>query len=126
MENQYNFQEFISQGGRFTPLISIGMAGWIGVSAGFTKKFNISSATGAMLYYDQTKNAIGIKFSEKREPGMVSVKLMEKGGAMINAKAFFTKFDIDPKAYKGRFLAKEIETPSGKMYVFEIIKKNST
>lgn len=118
----YSFEEFNAEGGRFTPLISLGEAGGIGVSAGFVKKYpEIKDAAGVKLLFDKGKNAIGVKFLQQKEPGMLAFKVVPRGGGYINGKAFLVKFDIDPKKYKGRYPVKEIIFPDqSKAHVIEL------
>ena len=120
-ENTYNFIEFNSVGGRVTPIISLGITGGIGVSAGFSKKYDLSNVIGVKLLYDTEKKVIGIKFLSEKEDGMMKLKPVVNGGYYINAKSFMIKFDIDAKLYTNRYAPKEIEIPGqGKIYVIEI------
>lgn len=120
MDNNYNFEPFVSQKGRFKPFLSIGEAGGIGISSGFVKKHDANKYTNAKLFYDKNKQAIGIKFLSEKEMGSISTKFYKEGGGAINGKGFFIKYDIDPKKYKGRYEPKEIEQTGEKLYVIEL------
>lgn len=116
----YNFKEFKEVGGRFRPIISLGEKSGFGLSSGFTHNYDINGSVGVKLFYDEDKNAVAFKFLKEKEPGMVSLKLREKGG-YISAQSFIGRFKIDQKKYFGRYVPKE-ETDEnfGSIYVIEL------
>ncbi len=117
-----DFEEFYSAGGRFTPLISVNETGGIGVSAGFIRKYEIKSdkTEGVKLYYNKKTNSFGIKFCETKELGILKIKFAERGGAHINAKAFWVKFDIDFNKFKGKYTPTLVNTSNDKIYVVDL------
>lgn len=127
MEESYKIEEaaeFKNPKGRFTPLISIGGTGGVGISAGFTKKyeFNDQNTKGIKFFYWKEKNAIGLLFLKEEEDGMMKPRFSdnERGGAYINALALWSKFDIDFGKYVGKYLPKAVQTPKGTVYVIEL------
>jgi|GEM_PF-5040878 len=104
--NDFQFEEFHQSGERFTPYVSINNTGVIGLSSGFTKKydFNDKVAPAAKLFYDRNKKVVGISFSKTKEEGMVNVKYIAGGGAQINGKAFWTKFDVLYREFVNKYL----------------------
>jgi hypothetical protein len=124
--NEYKFQEYNATGGRILPSISLGESGGFGVSAGFVKKYEIDSVVAAKIFYDQEKNAVAFKFSDKVEDGMLKVKLApNQGGGYISAKEFLIKFDIDSKKFKGKYTPAQIDMPNiGKVFIIEL-KENT-
>ena len=123
METNYNFEELSITGGRFTPLVSLVETGGIGISAGFTRKYNLTAENTAAvkLMYDREKNAVGMKFFSNKEEGATPVKFADRGGAHLNARPLWVKFDIDHKKFVNKYTPKEItDAKQGKMYVFEL------
>lgn len=122
----YNFEEFISEKGHFTPVISLGRAGGLGISSGFTKKYpEVKNAVGVKLFYDKSKNAVGVKFINTKEDGMARVKFGKRGDGFINGKAFMIKFGIDKERCHGKYSPKETDLPNnqGKVFVIELKEK---
>lgn len=118
--NTYNFKEFKEAGGRFRPIISLGAKSGFGLSSGFTHSYDISGSTGVKLFYDDAKKAVAFKFVKEKEPGMISLKLREKGG-YISAQSFIGRFKIDQAKYAGRYEPKEVTDDTfGPMYVIEL------
>lgn len=112
------FEAFNPQGGRFTPSISINETGGIGISSGFIKKYEINhkEIKGVKLFFNRNNNSIGIKFVNELE-GNVKIKFADRGGATINAKSFWVRFDISHANFKGKYLPSIVETNEGKVFV---------
>lgn len=122
METEYNFEELEVTGGRFTPLVSLVETGGLGVSAGFTRKYNLTAenTSAVKLMFDKTRNAVGMRFLNSKEDGAVRVKFADRGGAHLNARPLWVKFDIDYKKYVNKYTPKEVADAKGKVYVFEL------
>ncbi len=130
MDNEYRIndaEEFKNSGGRFTPLISVGEAGGIGISSGFAKKYELNNKNtkSVRLFYWKDKVAIGLMFLEKLEESTLKLRFTddERGGAYVNAKPFWIKFDIEYKNFVRKYIPKEITTEKGKIYVIELREK---
>jgi len=127
METDYNFEELEVTGGRFTPLVSLVETGGIGVSAGFTRKYNLTAenTVAVKLLFDKDRNAVGMRFLSSKEDGAIKVKFAERGGAHLNAKPLWVKFDVSYKDFVNKYIPKEINDPQkGKIYVFELTSSN--
>ena len=123
METEYNFEELEVTGGRFTPLVSLVETGGLGISAGFTRKYNLTTqnTTAVKLMFDKTRNAVGMKFLASKGDGAITVKFAERGGAHLNARPLWIKFDIDYKKFVNKYTPKEVtDAQKGKVYVFEL------
>jgi hypothetical protein len=89
------FQRFTQTGQRFKPKISIWDGGQIGFNQGAMKRFNLHNFQYAILYFDQDKNRIGIKFTnEEKEEGSLKFNHRKTGG-VISGKAFLDFYGID-------------------------------
>ena len=104
------FEEYNAAGGRITPIVTFGKTGGLYMSAGFTKKYEISQDTykGVKLYYDRVNEIIAIKFLKESESGMLGLKLGQSGGAFLNSKSFAIKYDMVvndllKEKYQGKF-----------------------
>lgn len=125
MDNNFNFEAFRAIGGRIVPTFNIGKNWGVVISAGFTKKYDINSSNcaGVKFFFDRDKRAIGIKFLNKPEDGMVKIRMAKKGGAYINAKSFMIRFEIDPEKVSGKYPPKELQIGDGIGYVIELKEK---
>lgn len=120
MEN-YSFEKFRSVGSRFNITISLGESERFYLGGSFCRKYNILDKAGVELMYDKNKNAVGFRFLDKNEDGMVNLKKLGKDSAYINAKAFLGIYDIEAKRFQGKYIPKEIpNNPDGKVFVIEL------
>ena len=123
METNYNFEELSVTGGRFMPLISLVETGGLGLSAGFTRKYGLmaTNTTAVKLLFDKSRNAVGMKFLSSKEGGSMTVKFAERGGAHLNAKPLWVKFDVEYKKFINKYIPKEVnDARLGKIFVFEL------
>jgi hypothetical protein len=123
MTAAYNFKEFNALTGRFTPLVSVMRTGVIGLSAGFTKTYEIDQQkySSVKLYFDIEKKAVGMRFFAGKEEGALPLRFIPRGGAQINAASFWYKFQVAHKNIQ-KFIPEIVEQPEGKIYVFELDK----
>ena len=116
----YNFEEFTSFKGKFSSKISLGKIGGFGFSSGFFHRNNLKGSVGLKLFYDKDKKAVGFKFLDSPEEGMVKLKPRQTGG-YISAISFLGKYNIDPHKYAGRYDPKEIaDEKLGKIFIIEL------
>ncbi len=124
-DQNYSFEEFKSVGGRISPTINLNVHGF-NLSAGFTKKYDLSNVVGVKLFFDRQKMVVGFKFITQPQEGMSKIKFEPKqGGATINSKDFLVKFDIEDRSYIGRYEPNEIFSPDGKMFVIQLKNNDS-
>ena len=122
MDNKnYNWEEFEPTKGRFTPFITIVETGGIGISAGFIKKYAIKDGSTVKLFLDKEKPSIGISFSDEKSLNSITLKISKFGGAHINAKPFWIRFDIPHMKYVGKYTPKEVVVNENKkIYVIDL------
>ncbi|HOB89743.1 MAG TPA: hypothetical protein PKG74_00210 [Candidatus Colwellbacteria bacterium] len=124
--NEYNFEEFTSFRGKFSPKISLGTTGGFGFSSGFYNRYNLKDSVALKLFYDKSKMAIGFKFLKNTEDGAMKLKPRETGG-YVAARSFLSKYGIEPGRYAGRYDPKEIMDDNiGKIYVIELEEKKNS
>jgi len=122
----YNFEEFNSIKGKFTPSISITKTGGIGLSSGFCRRYNMKEYIGVKLYYDKSSNAVGLRFLRSEESGMFKLKMDNSSddkntGAYFMAKSFLMAYDL--KKYAGKYPPEEItDEKLGKMFIIKLNK----
>ncbi len=122
--DDYEFEEFKSQGSRSSIVITLGKAERFYFGGFMTQKYKLLSLTGMKLLYDKKRNAIGFKLINETEDGMVGIKKMQGKSTYINAKAFLGMYDIDALKYEGRYHPKEITSGDGKkILVIELVEK---
>lgn len=123
----YSFEEFNAQSKRFNLMISISRLKRFGLSSGFVQKYGISEKKGVKFLYDKHHKVIALRFLDTEEEGSTDVNVFgeagKEGGAIINAKPFFTMYDIDANKYAGRYVPKEATTEKGKVFIMELEKQ---
>lgn len=123
MSELYNWEEFKPTKGRFTPYITVVETGGIGISAGFIKKHNITNENtkAVKILFDKTKMAIGLIFQNEKTEDSISIKVSKFGGAHLNAKPLWVRYDISNKDYVGKYTPKEDKLPTGEsIHIFEL------
>ena len=102
-------------GKRFEDRITVTRSRVIGLPTQFCDLNSIKDYVYAVLYYDKTNNAIGIKFTnDPSEPGKIKITKNNKGyGAHIPATSFFKANRINTKKYAGRYEHKKVNVDEG-------------
>lgn len=117
----YNFSKFEGTHGRYESRITITSGNAIGFPTKFYKENKISDYKYVVLYYDEEKRAIGIKFSnDENEPHKFSIISQKSYGGSIVATSFFKKNGIDPKKVKSKYEWQKVQSPFGELFVFEL------
>lgn len=118
----YDFVKFEDRHARFESRITITGSYSIGLPTKFYRDNNIEDYQFAILFWDSKSKAIGIHFSnDEKEVGRIKIARTKDYGGMIAVKSFFTKNEIDPKLYKGRYEWEKIEQSGvGAMYVIKL------
>lgn len=100
----FNFTKFTETGKRFEDTITVTRNRAIGFPTQFCKNNNIKTFKYGILFYDNSNNAIGIKFSnDDNEQGKISINQSKDYGAHLNASGFFKAHRINTKRYSGRY-----------------------
>ena len=98
-------------GKRFEDRITVTRNRVIGLPTQFCEINSIQDFMYAVLFYDKTNNAIGIKFTnEITETGKIKITKNNQGnGAHIPATSFFKANRINTKKYAGRYEHKKVK-----------------
>lgn len=125
----YNFEEFTSVKGKFTPTISITKIGGIGLSSGFCRRYSVENYKGVKLYFDKNSNVIGLKFLNEEADGMFKLRTNElknndkNNGLFFMCKSFFESYAIDYSKLAKKYSPEEIsDAKIGKMYIIKLSK----
>lgn len=100
----YKFQKFTEVGKRFEDRITVTRSRAIGFPTQFCKQNNIKNYKYGVLFFDETQNAIGIKFTNSEdEAGKISINHSSDYGGHLLANSFFKANRINTKRYAGRY-----------------------
>lgn len=124
----FNFNKFTDVGKRFEDKISVTRNRAIGLPTQFYKQNNVGDYKYGVLFYDEMKNAIGIKFTnDDNEEGKISINHSGKYGGHLLAQSFFKANRINTKRFSGRYEYTKRELRSlgieedGYMYIIELV-----
>lgn len=120
----YNFIRFQDTHSRSESRITVTGTYSIGFPTKFYKDNNVESFKYAVLFWDAGQMAIGILLTnDENQPGRFKIGKTRDYGAMVSAKSFFTKNEIDPKLYKGRYDWEKVQQPdAGEIFVIKLPK----
>jgi hypothetical protein len=101
----FNFKKFENQNQRFEDRITVTNSNSFGFPTKFYKDHNISQFKYAVLYYDSTRMAVGIQFTNSdKEKFKFRVLKSGKGfGGSVLATSFFKTYNITASKYHGRY-----------------------
>lgn len=117
----YNFEEFKSEGPRFNTGITLGKSNRFYIGSGLTRKNNLTSMVGVKLLYDKNKSAIGFRFVAVGEEGMVPLNKLQDKSLYVNAKAFLGIYEISAEKYGRKYTPTEITDSNGnKIFVIKL------
>jgi hypothetical protein len=117
----YNFEEFKSDGPRFNAGITLGKSNRFYIGTGLSKKNGLNKMVGVKLLYDKNKNAIGFKFISVSEEGMVPINKLKDNSLYLNAKAFLGMYGISAEKHARKYMPTEIMDSNGnKIFVIEL------
>jgi hypothetical protein len=106
---EYNFVKHTQVGKRFEERITVTRARHIGFPTQFYKDNGLENYNYAVLFYDKSRNDVGIRFAVDREEGAIAIARHSKGyGGYISATSFFKANRINTKKYAGRYEYKKI------------------
>ena len=105
----YNFVKHTDVGKRFEERITITRSNHIGFPTQFYKDNDVDKYKYAVLFYDKSSNAIGVKFTNEQELGAITIARHNKGyGGYISANSFFRANRINTKKFAGRYEYKKV------------------
>lgn len=120
---EYNFEIFTGNVPRGDTKIAINKSGLIRLSSGFCRVNNILTYDFSILFYDKTNRAIAIKFTNKKEPGILKLT-RDRKAATISAKSFMSINHLLIRSNFGRYAwKKETISNIGEVFVIELNKK---
>ncbi len=119
----YSFTKFDGIAPRGDDRIAINKTGLIRLSSGFCRKTKARSYKYAVLYFDKTKYAIGIKFSNNKESGVLTVT-HDKSAATISAKSFLKVNGLSLRSYYRRYSwEKKTISAIGEIFIIDLKQK---
>lgn len=124
----YNFEKFKNKNVRLEERITITKSNSIGYPSKFYQDNNIKQYKYAVLYYDKEQKVIGIHFTnDEQEKNRFSILHSKKGyGGSIIIRSFLKTYDIDPKAYHGRYNWKKYNSEAtGELFVIDLKDKDT-
>lgn len=128
---EYDFQKFTAVGKRFENRISVTRNRAIGFPTQFYKENGVRKFKYATLFFDRSRNAIGIKFTNnEEESGRLAISHSKNDyGGHILANSFFKANRINPKRFAGRYeydkrslSALNIDEP-GDMFIIQLAER---
>lgn len=124
----YNFVRFTSRGSKKGSYqISLNKSLFFGLLSGFYSKEGIKDFKKAILFYDKSRKAIAIIFTnDKNAEGAFSVthNKNNNNSGSIAARSFFIKNEIAQDQFFGRKIPrKERDDKLGMLYVIDLVDK---
>ena len=119
----YKFQKFENRNARLENRISVTRSNSIGFPTQFYRNNNIKQFKYVVLYYDQDKKAIGIRFTNNEEDGnKFSIIHSKKGfGGSAVIRSFFRTYNINLKKYYGKYeWKKRAPEGIGELFVIDL------
>jgi len=124
--NMYKFVKFEGRNARMEDRITVTKSKSIGFPTKFYKDNNIQNFKYVVLFYDQEKKAIAIKFTndivEKNK--FAIIKSTQGYGGSVVAQSFFKSLGIDAEKYANRYNWEKTNIEGiGEIYVINLIEK---
>lgn len=123
-----NLERFSGFRKKVSRKISITGSATFGFPPAFFSENQLSAFSHVVLFFDREQRVIGLRFLKSAEDGafkLVSYGKDEKRGATIGARSFFSRYDIDPKTYKGRYDGvKKWFEPLGDVYLIQLPERD--
>lgn len=120
---EYKFERFTGSVPRGDTKIAINKSGLIRLSSGFCRVTNILKYEFVILFYDKTNKAIAIKFTNKKESGILKLT-RDRNAATISAKSFMSTNSLLLRSNFGRFTWKKQSVSNiGEVFIVELNNK---
>jgi len=120
---KFNFVKFNGVYPRGDTKIGINKSGLIRLSAGFCRDTHTLEYNYAVLYYDKKNFTMALKFTKRKEEGILKVT-KDGTGATISAVTFMKANNLSLKSYAGRYDWKKIMISEiGEVFIIDLTKK---
>ena len=128
---EFNFVQHVAVGKRFEDRITVTRSRSIGLPTQFFEDNKIKDFKYATLFYDKTRMAIGIQFTnDEGMPGKITITRNNQGyGGHLLATSFFKANRINVKKFAGRYdyekkTLRELGIEKdGEMFIIELTEK---
>ena len=122
----YNFVRFDGYFPRGDTKIGINKSGLIRLSSGFCRATNIIKFKYTVLFYEKKNKSIGLKFTNTRERGILSVT-KDRTGATLSAKSFMKANNLSLKGIARRYdWEKQVIHDIGELFIIELENNETT
>lgn len=126
MSNSYNLKKFTGIGSRLSHyFISYNQSGFV-ISSGFYLREGIKAYTKAVLFFDEEKKAVGIKFTSQDDAeGAFQLIHSNKGTTgSISSRSFIIANNLNDLKYYGRKTPKKINYEGeGDIFVIDLLEE---
>lgn len=120
--NTFNFIKFNGVYPRGDTKIGFQKSGLIRLSSGFCRITDVKKFKYTVMYFDSSKRAIALKFTDSKEDGRLKVT-NDGTGATISATSFLKANNLMVKSTWRRYDWKKINLPEiGEVFVIELNK----
>lgn len=122
-DTKFSWKKFDNLHARLEDRITVTKTGAIGFPTKFYEDNNIKEYKFIVVYYDESRNALGIHFTaDENEKSKFAIAHSKQGyGGSAIVRSFFKVSRIDPKRYYGRYNFSIAEEEGiGKLYVFQL------
>lgn len=125
MAEEYNFSKFISVGSRLgNYFISLNKSGFI-ISSGLYVKEGIKNFLKVVLYFDNSRKAIGMEFTTNiNDEGFTIIHNNSKTSGSVSARSFIIANSLNDPKYYGRCKPKKINYQGKNIFVIDLISKD--
>jgi hypothetical protein len=119
---QWSFEKFSGRIPRGDTKIGINRSGLIRLGVMFCKKTGVKKYTYCLQYFDKINNALALKFTNKKEDGIVTVTT-DGEAAALSSKSFFKANNLDLDKISGRYEWTKENIPGvGDVFIVELSK----
>jgi len=124
---EYKFKKFEGRNVRLEDRITITRSNSIGFPRKFYQDNRIKDFKHVILYFDKSKNAIALHFTNEEDKNGFNIIHSKAGyGGAIVARSFFRTYNINPEIYYGRYNWKKHKLEGvGEIFVIELKKREN-
>lgn len=113
--HEFNFTETPNTSGKVIDSITLTTNDYLSFPTFFAEKNGLKRHGDnlyARLFYDKSKNAIGIQFVHDKAPGLYKVNVSTEYGATCKIRSFLLNNDIDAKKHADKYEYKKYSADS--------------